>query len=104
MGKNKPVCNSVKLFITYVQILKKVTIYIQQGREILFQIIRHTYARDVNMHSQQKALTEKCYVNKVVQQKPLCFTLLCLCDENPWEIPVKDFYFTWFTGLQPAIS
>ena len=46
------------------------------------------------MHSQQKALTEKCYVNKVVQQKPLCFTLLCLCDENPSEIPVKDFYFT----------
>ena len=45
--------------------------------------IRYTYVGDIIMHLQQKALIEKCSINKGVLQKAVMHCTAISCDENP---------------------
>ena len=73
-------CNSLKLLVPMGKF--------KDSKDILPKGLGK-HVGDINMHLQQKAYFQKC-------------SLLCSCDENPWEIPVKDFCFTRFAGVQPA--
>ena len=82
----------------------------QQGRENIRQLcqweqlswaIRHIYVGNINIHLHQKALIEKCSVNKGVLQKAVM-----LCTMFQWWKSLKNtclswFYFTQFAGVYP---